>query len=340
MTPTPADPAPGRVIRAPNHLGDVVVAFPALAADGGDVMVRAWLAPLVEMAGLPGATLPLAPGGAGWLRAVRGLRRAGYAEGALLSPSFSSAWLFRCGGVGRLRGTATDGRSWMLRERIPREGLRRHHRMDQYRLILGQEPSGEPRYHPLTPPAAAVDAWRERLGRRSGPVVGFVPGSNAPARRWPVERFAAVARRLAGRGVGVVALGGPAERALTARVAGEAAGALDAGGATDLGGLVALLSLCDAVVTNDTGPMHLAASVGVPTVTLWGPSAPGEAAPPGPEHRRLAGPDLPCRPCFKNACPRTGAGTMLPEAHEECLRLIEEDEVARAVEALLEERSP
>lgn len=338
MTSAPAAGAGcRRVVRAPNHLGDVVVALPALAADGGDVLVRSWLAPLVEMAGLPGKTLPLGPGGRGWWGAVRALRAGGYREGGLLTPSFSAAWLFRWGGVARLRGTATDGRSWLLRERVPREELRAHHRINQYRLILGQDPGLEPRYHRLAPPSAVVEAWAGRLGD-GGPWVGFVPGSNAPSRRWPAERFAGVARALARRGARVVVVGGPAERPVTARVAEAAPGAVDAGGDTDLAGLAALLSLCDVVVSNDTGPMHLAASVGVPTVTLWGPSPPDEAAPPGPEHRRVEGPALPCRPCFRNACPRAGRGTMLAEARDECLHLIQEDQVTRAVEALLEGR--
>lgn len=169
-------------------------------------------------------------------------------------------------------------------------------------------------------------------------MVGFFPGSNAPARRWPPERFAAVARALAGAGVATVVMGGPGERAITAQVAAGAPGTLDAGGATDLPGLAALLSVCDLVVTNDTGPMHLAGAVGTPTVTLWGPSNPAEVHPVGAaEDVRMAGPPLPCQPCFKNRCPRSGSGTMLAEAHEECMHLITVDEVVAAATRVLEQ---
>lgn len=309
------------------------MALPALADAGADVMVRRWLVPLVEMAGLSGRVLPLGPGFDGWRRAVADLRRGRYRDGVLLTPSFSAAWLFRWGGVARLRGTATDGRSWMLRDGMPRELLRGHHRINQYRLLLGQEFSTEPAHRTLRPAADARERWAGRLGADDG-WIGLFPGSNASARRWPADRFGQVARRLLGRGTRVVVLGGAGERHLTAAVAAEAPGALDLGGETDLMGLAAILSMCHLVVTNDTGPMHLAAAVGVPTVTLWGSSDPREVCPPGPQHVRVTGADLPCKPCFKNTCPRSGAGTVLPRAEEECMRLIEVDQVLSAVDAL------
>lgn len=335
----PADAAGRRrVVRAPNHLGDVVMALPALAEDGSDVMVRAWLAPLLRMAGLPAAVLPLERGWGGWRGAVKRLRGEGYRAGTLLTPSFSAAWLFRWGGVARLRGTATDARSWMLTERVPREALRGHHRVNQYRMLLGQDTARPPRYPVLTPPADAVAVWQERVAG-DGPLVGIFPGSNAPSRRWPVDRFAEVARALVARGYRVVAMGSVGERPLTAALARTVPGLVDVGGATDVPGLAALLSVCRLVVTNDTGPMHLAAAVGAPTVTLWGPSDPAEVAPQGPEHDRAGGPSLPCRPCFKNQCPRSGPGTVLKEGHEECMRLIEADQVLGAALALLEDRT-
>lgn len=336
-SPAHAESAAARgrhVIRAPNHLGDVIMALPAIAADGSDVVVRRWLAPLLEMAGLRGRVLPFDRGFEGWRRAVSTIRGERFASGTLLTPSFSAAWLFRWGGVGRLRGTATDGRRWLLADPVPREALRGRHRINQYKLLLEQDPDTEARNHRIHPPAAAGEEWRRRLG--DGPVIGLFPGSNAPARRWPAERFAAVARAAADRGARVVVMGGASERAVTSRVAAAARGALDAGGATDLPGLAALLSVCHLVVTNDTGPMHLAGAVGTPTVTLWGPSDPAEVHPVGAEDVRITGAPLPCKPCFKNQCPRSGEGTLLPEGHEECMRLIAEDQVLEAVRRVLD----
>jgi len=312
------------------------MALPALAADGSDVWVRRWLAPLLEMAGLPGRVVPFDRGFAGWREAVTALRRARYRSGTLLTPSFSAAWLFRCGGVRRLRGTVGDARTWMLADAVPRAALKGRHRINQYKLLMGQDPGTPARNHPLRPPTDRVSVWRERLGVAAG-VVGLFPGSNAPARRWPADRFAAVARALSQDGLRVVVMGAPSERAVTERVCRDAPGAVDAGGATDLPGLAALLSMCQLVVTNDTGPMHLAGAVGTPTVTLWGPSDPGEVCPVGARDVRVTGAPLPCKPCFKNSCPREGAGTLLSEAHEECMRLITVDEVLTATRAVLED---
>lgn len=336
MTHEAAGAGHRRVIRAPNHLGDVVMALPAMAADGADVVVRRWLAPLLEMAELPGRVLPFDRGLRGWRAAVSMLRSHGFREGTLLTPSFSAAWLFRWGGVSRLRGTATDGRTLLLSRAIPREALKGHHRINQYKLLLDQDPDTPAENHRLKPPPAAVEAWKARLDGGGSRLVGFFPGSNAPARRWPTERFAAVARALTDGGARAVVLGGAGERGLTRAVADAVPGAVDAGGATDLPGLAAVLSLCHLVVTNDTGPMHLAGAVGTPTVTLWGPSDPAEVRPVGARDARVTGPALPCKPCFKNTCPRKGRGTVLPEAFEECMNLITERQVLEAADTILQ----
>ena len=322
-----------RIIRAPNHLGDVVAALPAIVADRSDVLVVRWLALVLEMSGTPGEIIPFDRGLAGFRRAVGELSSRSYEQGVLLTPAFSAAWLFRWGGVTRLRGTATDGRSFMLSERIPAEALRPHHRINGYKLLLGQDPSGPPTGHRLIPREGLVDRWRTRTNRGGGPLVGLFPGANAPARRWPADRFCRIAKMIGDRGAKVVVMGGVAETAVTARVAAAAPGALDAGGRTDLAELAALLSVCDLVVTNDTGPMHLAGAVGTPTVSLWGPSDPNEVRQVGATDIRVTGAELPCKPCYRNHCMRRGRGTLLADAHEECMQLIEVQDVLSAVES-------
>jgi heptosyltransferase-2 len=322
-------------VRAPNHLGDVVAALPAIVREASDVLVVGWLAPIVAMAGGAGEVIPFERGAGGFVSAVRALRRRGYREGVLLTPAFSAAWLFRCGGVRKLRGTATDGRSFLLSDRVEADTLRPLHRIHAYGLLLGQDVSGEPRGHRLVPPPATVERWRTRLPAGDGPVVGIVPGSNAPARRWPADRFGEVTSWLRARGARVVVVGSPREVDLTARVASRAPAALDAGGHTDVTDLAALLSLCDLVVTNDTGAMHLAGAVGTPTVSLWGSSDPAEVRQVGAPDTRVSGPQLPCRPCRRNRCERRGAGAVLADAHEECMRLIEVRAVLDAVDSAL-----
>jgi lipopolysaccharide heptosyltransferase II len=322
------------VIRAPNHLGDVVAALPAMVSDGSDVLVVRWLAPLVTMAAVPGDVLPFDRGLRGFARAAAELRKRRYSEGVLLTPAFSAAWLFRWGGVPRIRGTATDGRSFLLDERVPIQALRGLHRSDAYRLLLGQSATG-PATVRLRPPEETRARWRNEVAAGGAPLVALFPGANAPARRWPPDRFGSLAGALVRRGARVIVLAGPAETAVSARVAAAAPGALDVGGRTGLVDLAALLSLCDLVVTNDTGPMHLAGAVGAPTLSLWGPSDPVEVQQVGAPDIQVTGPALPCKPCYRNRCGRSGAGTLLTDAHEECMRLIEIGEVLGAVEGAL-----
>lgn len=115
-------------------------------------------------------------------------------------------------------------------------------------------------------------------------VVGICPGAeDALYRMWPAERFAAVADALIARcGARVILIGSPAERALCERVAslsGHAAQVINLAGLTSLAGLFPLIRSLDLLITNDTGPMHVAAAVGTPTVSLFGPNLPVRFAP-------------------------------------------------------------
>lgn len=331
-------PGERTVVRAPNHLGDVIMALPGLAAAGHDVMVVRPLSPILEMAGLPVRILPLDRGFRGFWDAVARLRATGYRRGILMSASFSAALLFRVGGVRRLRGTATDGRRLLLSEPLPRASLGDRHRILQYRFLLEQPTDGPPANIRLDPPRAGIEVWREKLcGGAGNRLVGLFPGSNALSRRWPAERFSELGRRLAGDGARVVVLGGRSERSLTARVARDVPGAADLGGRTDLEALAAVLALCDVLVTNDTGPMHLAGLVGTPTVSLWGPSSSAESLPPGARNTALSGEALPCMPCKKNECPRSGPGWVLDDARKECMALISVDQVTSAARAALDD---
>lgn len=342
------------------------MALPALAAaPEADVLVARGLVPLLELVpgfgaggGVEGAggggdasggagggggggaavirrVIPFDRGARGMLRAAAALRRAGYARGVLLTPSFSSALAFVLGGVAERRGTATDGRSALLTERVSAGALRGLHRAAAYvALVTGVAPTEAPVPRLAVPPVLR-DRWREVAasagvgGVADGPLIGIFPGGNASSRRWDPDRFAAVARRLAGGGARVVVFGGPAERSLAAEVAGDVA--VSVAGRTDLRLLAAGLEACALLVTNDTGPMHLAAAVGTPTVSLQGASDPAETRPLGEGHVMLQRPELPCVPCVRNVCPRRGRGTFLPEAERECLRLIEAADVVAAV---------
>jgi heptosyltransferase II len=321
------------VIRAPNHLGDFILALPALAAaPDATVLIARWLVPLAELLPRSAPVIPFDRGTAGMVDATRTLQQRGYQHGVLLAPSLSAALVFRFGGVRRVRGAATHGRRLLLHDAVPPGRLRDRHRTELYlELVTGRAPTvaagscgsdAAARPVPQLPlPPRLRQAWQDMAGRWEGPVAGIFPGSNAPSRRWDADRFAAVARSLAASGARVIVFGSPGEASITRVVAGDVAE--DMAGRTDLPVLAAALAACDILVTNDSGPMHLAAAVGTRTLVVSGPADTKETAPGGVGHEYLQRLDLPCVPCVRNECPRRGAGYILPEAERECLRLIQ-----------------
>jgi ADP-heptose:LPS heptosyltransferase len=127
------------------------------------------------------------------------------------------------------------------------------------------------------------------------------PGATAASRRWPAERFAAVGDTLAADGLRVAVTGTPAERALTATVAGAMRSpAVDLGGRTALGAFAALLRDAALLVCSDTGAAHLAAAVGTPAVVCFLAGDPVRWAHPG---HRVARADVACNPCPHVDCP-------------------------------------
>jgi len=162
----------------------------------------------------------------------------------------------------------------------------------------------------LTPgPAAerAVDRLLEGLDRRRGPLVAVNPVAQWPTKLWPEARFAALADRLVARyDARVVFTGGPGDRAAVGRIAaGMDRPARDLAGRTSLRELAALYRRARCVISTDTGPMHLAAAVGTPTVALFGPTAPWRTGPCGPGHQVVRAPAA-CAPCFKRRCAAGG----------------------------------
>jgi ADP-heptose:LPS heptosyltransferase len=130
------------------------------------------------------------------------------------------------------------------------------------------------------------------------------PGASVPARAWAPERHVELVERLVADGRDIVVTGAPAERPLTAAVAGQ--DAIDLGGATTLAQLAGVLAGADAVVVGNTGPAHLAAAVGTPVVSLFAPTVSAARwRPYGVAHELLHRP-VPCAGCRARDCPVPG----------------------------------
>ena len=170
---------------------------------------------------------------------------------------------------------------------------------------------------PLTPQLAVTPAelaaTKEKfgLGKISQPVFGLNPGAEyGPAKRWPVEKFIAAAREIQSRTNCVWLLfGGKSDEAITKQIVSQlptsSSHLLNLAGKTSLRELMALLKCCRVLLTNDTGPMHVAAALGTAVVVPFGSTSPeltGPGLPGDPRHRLLKS-DAPCSPCFLRECP-------------------------------------
>ena len=144
----------------------------------------------------------------------------------------------------------------------------------------------------------------------SAPVwLGLNPSAAyGPAKCWPADRFTAAARKVTQQlpKATWVIVGGETERSIGDLIAREAGGQIiNLSGQTSLRQLMATLKLCRVLLTNDSGPMHLAAALGTPVVALFGSTSPALTSPglPGdPQHRLLQAPAA-CAPCFRRECP-------------------------------------
>jgi lipopolysaccharide heptosyltransferase II len=208
------------------------------------------------------------------------------------------------------------------------------HAVDWYLSVLpalGVPAHGNFVWLPERPPvAAAVRAQWPVTGARW---IALHPGARWLNKRWPAEHFAELVGRFtsAPSEWRFAILGHAADRALAGRIAAAAPSrCLDLTGRTSLPEMVEWLRLCDALVTNDSGPMHVAAALGKPVLALFGPTDPRRTGPYGQLDHVLQLP-LPCVPCLKASC----------AYHQpfECLRALTPAAVSDRLKALLAERA-
>jgi len=201
------------------------------------------------------------------------------------------------------------------REAIPASA---HHLHQYLHLAAGLGANPEPVPPRLEVKLHEVAAIKRRFGLATSsgaPLFGLNPGAEyGPAKRWPRERFVAAAIELQRRtNCHWWIFGGKADESLTSAITAEIIGAKaglpdsvrNLAGQTSLRELCAALKACEIVLTNDTGPMHVAAAVGTPVVVPFGSTSPELTGPglPGDPRHRLIKANVPCSPCFLRECP-------------------------------------
>jgi heptosyltransferase-2 len=329
------------VLRAPNWLGDAVLALPAMAAlrrhfAGAHLTVGAvpGVAPIFrEQTDVkPEAVLEISTR----LRETIALLEGGGYDLAVLFPnSFRSAWTLRRARIPARWGYATAWRGWLLTKRSTPE--RRHavpHHADYFRdLVRGLGipcDDDPPRITASRQSLDRADTLLERSGvAKEARLIGFAPGAAyGQAKQWMPERVAELAVRVVRERGGTCLLLGaphdrPAARAIESWVRAQAPDALgrivDLVGRTAIGTLAGVAARCQVFVSNDSGAMHLAAALGRPVVAIFGPTDERATRPVG-LHDVVVGAAF-CRPCLLRECP----------IDHRCMKRISVDQVFSAV---------
>jgi heptosyltransferase-2 len=254
--------------------------------------------------------------------------RSGRFDAALLLPnSFRWAATTWLAGIPRRIGYDRDMRRWLLSRAVPKprkpDGSPEQATREEYLLLsramlqmVGQPlPVEPPDLRPQLSTRPADDAWADTLLGRLGypptdprPLVVLNPGASfGPAKRWPAERFAELGRRLQQKHGAVVALSGsPGERPVLDEVQRAAGGTLldwSAEQPVSLRRLKSLLRRARVMFSNDTGARHVALALGVPVVTIYGPTDPARTDLGLAEDATVRLSGLPCSPCQQKTCP-------------------------------------
>ncbi len=315
------------LVRAPNWVGDAVMAIPALEAirrthaqDEISLLARPAVADLFLGQAFADRILQydFRGGHRGWLgrgRLVAELRKEKFDIAVLLQNAFEAAWLAWRAGIPERIGYARDARGPLLTKAIgvPREGEIAKHESHYYLELLRRagwiEASPEiPSIRLLVTEAArtaAESALRSAGARENAWRCAIAPGASyGAAKCWPPERFALLADRLISEcGADVIFFGTTGEKEIAARIRSKMKSrAISLVGETSMRDLAALFGSCSVFIGNDSGAMHVAAAAGLPVIGIFGSTDP-EGTAPVTEQFTLIREAVSCSPCFLRRCP-------------------------------------
>jgi len=329
------------LVRAPNWVGDLVMATPVLEAAVDDlrfervtVLVRAHLAPLLDGGPLEAHRVALARGES----EVSLLRRLAPDAVLLLTNSLGAAWRARRAGIPLRAGAALSGRGWLLTHRVvpPTRAGRRvpvptaHLLADVAGLLGILVPDLHPRLHASEAVRAELRARLAALGLPARvPYVLCTPSAAfGAAKMWPAQHHARALELLHERfGLHAVVTGGPGEEAVMQAVARACrTPVIDLSGEPrDLEKLKALVADAALLVSSDSGPRWFAAAFDVPCVTVMGPNFPALTASSLERCTVVRVPELECAPCLERVCPL---------GHHRCMETLAPERVLEAAAGL------
>jgi heptosyltransferase II len=338
------------LVRATNWVGDTVMSVPALHALRErfpsariSILARPWVASLYERESFCDELIAYeAP--AGWKglgqkwELASDLRRRRFDCAILFQNAFESAALVWLARIPVRIGYDRDARGWFLTHPVPvplTDEAPRHQRFYYLELLkrakLIDSYSSES-YVALSAAASAADRGRKRFLENglSGAVIGVSPGAAyGGAKRWLPERFADAALQIASEhNASLAVFGSKQERSIcevvSQRVEAARVLCVNFAGVTTLDEFIELASACEVFLTNDSGPMHIASALGVPTVAIFGATDDKATGPTGVNSRVVRQP-VECSPCLLRECP----------IDHRCMVRVSADRVAEAALTLL-----
>ena len=263
---------------------------------------------------------------------IRLLKNGRFRRAVILPNSFRAAMVAFAAGIGERWGYATDARGLLLTHRVPRN-TDRGHQLDDYTPLLSA--LNAPRVVDELPTLRLPQTMREKARRRlrqlgirmERPLFGLHAGGlYGRAKHWGDDKYRETADRLRASGFEVILLTSPGERQQAETIAAMGDPLPIIGEDGDVLQLAAAISHCSVVVTNDSGPLHLATALAVPSVSIFGPTDPARTVIPGAS-RVLQSP-VSCQPCYRRDCPLR---------HHRCMTEIAVDDVFGAAVGLFNE---
>jgi heptosyltransferase-2 len=262
---------------------------------------------------------------------IRLLRDGRFRRAIILPNSFRAAMITFAAGIGERWGYATDCRRLLLTHHVSRGD--RGHQLDDYTPLLAaiSAPHVVDEIPSVSLPVAVREKTRTTLRslgiRLDRPLFGIHAGGlYGKAKHWGDDRYCGVAGRLRADGFDVVLLTSPGEREQAESIAASCEGLATIGEDGDVLQLASAISHCSVIITNDSGPLHLAAALAVPSVSIFGPTDPGRTVIPGAT--RVIRKPLGCQPCYQRECPLR---------HHRCMSEITVDDVYNAAVGLWSE---
>jgi len=316
------------LIRCPNWIGDVMLSIPSISSVRAafpsahiSILVKSDLIPLFE--GNPDINEiisfnPDLMSVVERLRFYRGLKEKNFDLAILLTNSFESALSAYLAGIRERIGFNKDMRGIFLTEKIPMPSRKspRMHQTEYYLTLINSIPevrsqkpearSNNVYFYISEDIQNAVDKfWEEKGLSKKTPVIGMnIGASYGSAKRWMPERFAELGNMIYSELKGeVILFGGSGDFNIEAEIKSRMKNkAISMVGKTTLKSLAAMIKKCHLFITNDSGPMHIAAAVGTPIVAIFGSTDPSETSPLCDKYKIVRKP-VDCSPCWKRECP-------------------------------------